>query len=233
MHDVEIGPEIIERVLARRGRVHIFDHFEPRRTALVVIDMQPTFVAENSPAEVPAARSIVDNINKLARALRARGVLICWVCHANARIGEGSDWAGFFDCFVSEDVRLRTIESLAQGSPDTAVWSDLEVKQGDLQLYKNRYSALIAGASGLERALRSRGVENILIAGTKTNVCCEATGRDAMMLDFNTVMVSDCLAALSDEEHKAALETFIQQFGDVMTAGEAVELVSRQPNTAK
>ena len=63
------------------------------------------------------------------------------------------------------------------------------------------------------------------IGGTKTNVCCEATGRDAMMMDFNTVMVSDCLAALSDEEHRASLETFIQQFGDVYNHKETIEIV--------
>ncbi|MBT7294315.1 MAG: isochorismatase family protein, partial [Rhodospirillaceae bacterium] len=56
----------------------------------------------------------------------------------------------------------------------------------------------------------------------KTNVCCESTARDAMMLDFKTVMLSDCCAALSDDEHRATLETFIQQFGDVMTADEAL-----------
>ena len=77
----------------------------------------------------------------------------------------------------------------------------------------------------LERILRSRGIRNLLIAGTKTNVCCEATARDAMMLDFDTVMLSDCTAALSDEEHRATLETFIQQFGDVLTGREAVDLV--------
>jgi ureidoacrylate peracid hydrolase len=43
------------------------------------------------------------------------------------------------------------------------------------------------------------------------------------MLDFKSVMLSDCCAALSDEEHLASLETFIQQFGDVMTADEALE----------
>ncbi|MBT3170992.1 MAG: isochorismatase family protein, partial [Rhodospirillaceae bacterium] len=42
------------------------------------------------------------------------------------------------------------------------------------------------------------------------------------MLDFKTVMLSDCCAALSDDEHRATLETFIQQFGDVMTADEAL-----------
>ena len=96
---------------------------------------------------------------------------------------------------------------------------------------KNRYSALIPGSSALERVLRSLGIENVLVAGTKTNVCCEATGRDAMMLDFRVVMVSDCLAALSDDEHRASLETFIQQFGDVMTADEALAVLNARANT--
>jgi isochorismate hydrolase len=51
-------------------------------------------------------------------------------------------------------------------------------------------------------------------------VCCEATARDAMMLDFKVVMVSDCCAALSDQEHLASLETILQQFGDVLTTEE-------------
>jgi ureidoacrylate peracid hydrolase len=95
---------------------------------------------------------------------------------------------------------------------------------------KNRYSALIPGASQLERVLRSFGIQNLLIAGTKTNVCCESTARDAMMLDYNVVMVSDCLAALSDDEHRASLETFIQQFGDVMSADEVLAVLRARPN---
>ena len=47
-----------------------------------------------------------------------------------------------------------------------------------------------------------------------------------MMLDFKVVLVSDCCAALSDEEHRATLETHIQQFGDVGTADEVLRLLS-------
>ena len=72
-----------------------------------------------------------------------------------------------------------------------------------------------------------QGIDTLLIAGTKTNVCCESTARDAMMLDFKTVMLSDCCAALSDEEHRATLETMIQQFGDVMTLDEALAALQK------
>jgi isochorismate hydrolase len=108
------------------------------------------------------------------------------------------------------------------------VWSGLTVDPNDMTIIKNRYSALVSGSSNLERLLRSFGIETILIAGTKTNVCCEATARDAMMLDFKVVMVSDCCAALSDDEHRSALENVIQQFRDVMTGDEVLERLRRQ-----
>jgi ureidoacrylate peracid hydrolase len=230
MHNVEIRKEIVDRVLARRGRYHLFDRLDPRRTALVVIDMQSTFVEPGAPAEVPASRAIVPRINGLADALRGLGGTVVWVTHANIHTRAGSDWDMFFENFVADDVRQRTIESLAPTAPGQKVWREMRVEPDDVQVMKNRYSALIPGSSNLERILRSLRIENVLVAGTKTNVCCEATGRDAMMLDFRVVMVSDCLAALSDDEHRASLETFIQQFGDVMTADEVLAVMSRVPN---
>jgi len=221
MHNTSIRPEIIERVIARRGKLHWFDALDPKKTALVVIDMQETFCAPGSPAEVASSRGIVGPINTVARALRELGGAVIFVLHANSQFGEKSDWELFFNNVVSGEVREKTIESLSPGRQK--IWQGLEQGNGDITVFKNRYSALISGASNLERVLRNLGVDTLLIAGTKTNVCCESTARDAMMLDFKTVMLSDCCATLSDDEHRAALETFIQQFGDVMTGEEAIE----------
>jgi ureidoacrylate peracid hydrolase len=224
MHDVQIRQEIIDRVMARRGRVHLFDRLDPRSTALVVIDMQTMFCEPGAPGEVPGSRDIVGAINHLSAALRMRDVPIVWVLHANVQRAGRSDWELFFNYIVADDVRARSIESLAPGKQ--TVWRELTVGNDDLTIIKNRYSALIQGASSLERVLRNLGIDTVLIAGTKTNVCCEATARDAMMLDFKVVMVSDCCAALSDDEHRATLETMIQQFGDVMTAEEVLTALS-------
>ncbi|MFA7282687.1 MAG: cysteine hydrolase [Sterolibacterium sp.] len=221
MHKVSVRQHIIDRVMARRGRYHWFDRLDPARTALVVIDMQSTFCAPGAPAEVAGSRAIVPQINALTRELRPLGVPVIWVLHANSHLGDKSDWEIFFDNVVASEVRSRTIESLLPGRQQ--VWSELETAANDLTLVKIRYSALISGSSSLERVLRNLGVDTVLIAGTKTNVCCESTARDAMMLDFKVVMVEDCMAALSDEEHLATLETFIQQFGDVMTGTEVLQ----------
>ena len=225
MNNTGIRQEIIDRVLARRGKLHLFDRFVPEETALVVIDMQPTFVAPGAPAEVPAARGIVATIQRLANAMRPLGVLIFWFIHANSQTEKGSDWNGFFDYFVADDLREKTLVSLKPGNPDTLLWHTFETDADDIFLFKNRCSALIQGSSDLQKVLNDRGIRNLLVTGTKTNVCCEATARDAMMLDYNTVMISDATAALSNDEHRATLETFIQQFGDVMTADETLQLV--------
>lgn len=218
-----ISQHIIDRVVARRGQLHLFDAFSARRTALVVVDMQKTFCEPGAPAEVPASRGIVHAINKLAAGLRAAGGTVVWCTHANVGVGNNSDWRNFFDHFVADDVRARTIESLAPGGSGQAIWHELDVQASDLKLFKNRYSALVPGSSQLERVLRSLDIETLLICGTKTNVCCESTARDAMMMDFKVVMVSDGTAALSDGEHQSSLENIIQQFGDVMTADEILE----------
>lgn len=231
MHSVGIRDEIKERVIARRGKIHLFDSFDPARTAVIVIDMQATFCAEGGPAEVPLSRALVEPINRLNTLVRDAGGHVIWVNHANENTDGRSDWDGFYNTFVADDVRAQTIASMAPGSPGQEIWEGLEVAQNDLRLIKNRYSALIPGSSALERVLRSLGIDTLLITGTKTNVCCESTARDAMMMDFKVVMVSDATATLSDDEHRAALETIIQQFGDVMTIDEiATRLRDENPS---
>jgi ureidoacrylate peracid hydrolase len=223
MHRVEIRKEIVERVLARRGKLHLFDALDPKRSALLVIDMQNAFVAPGAPMEVPAARAIVAPINRLAAELRKRGVSVIWISHQNAK--DGRDWAGFFDAFIAPGRRAEAAAALSAGAELQKLWPELKVAPSDVRLSKNRYSALIRGASDLEQELRKRGLDTLLIAGTKTNVCCECTARDAMMLDYKVVLLSDCTAALSDAEQRATLENVIQQFGDVLTADEALALL--------
>ena len=55
-HSFSFPREIIERVAVRRGRLHPYDAIDPRRTALVVIDMQNAFLAPGAPVEIPLAR---------------------------------------------------------------------------------------------------------------------------------------------------------------------------------
>ncbi len=223
MHNISISDEIIERVTKRRGRVHLFDSIEAKKTALIVIDMQNAFCKPGAPVEVPVSRDIVPNINQLAASLRKHGGDVVWIVSEFAHHGGVSEWENFFNHIVASEVRERTMSYMEPGAEGSMLWHELEIKEGDISLVKNRYSCLASSASQLERVLRSRGIETLLIAGTKTNICCETTARDAFDMDFKVVLVSDCCAALSDREHQATMESIIQQFGDVLSTAEVEE----------
>ena len=107
--------------------------------------MQELFCAPGAPAEVPGSRDIVEPINQLTGELRKIGVPIIWVLHANSQTGGRSDWELFFNYIVADDVREKTMQSLAPGRQQ--VWSGLTVDPADTKVIKNRYSALIAGSS--------------------------------------------------------------------------------------
>ena len=88
-----------------------------------------------------------------------------------------------------------------------------------------------ARSSNLDAILRRRDIDTIVVTGTVTNVCCESTTRDAMMMNYKCVMVSDANAALSDEEHNATLASMMARFSDVRSTAEVVALLSQARNT--
>lgn len=224
MHPNELPAEIVERLRSRRGKLHLFERIDARRSALVVIDMQHAFVEPGAPSAVATAREIVPNINRLAAALRSRGGTVAWVQATYTREGPGY-WPLFFDYMVTPELSGRILAALTCGSPGHALWAELDVKPEDLRVSKNRYSAFFPGACELPPRLRERGADTVLIAGTMTNVCCEASARDAMMDGFKTIVVADANAARSDAEHVASLATILQFFGDVRTTSEVIALL--------
>ncbi len=215
MHQVIIPPSVTERVIARRGREHVFADFDPKTTALVVIDLQNAFMLAGV-AHSPCAEAIeiVPNVNRLARAMRAAGGAVAWIQTAFTEESLVS-WSTMHDMSVPARTKKRS-EALTPGSLGYALWSELDALPEDLFVEKLRFSAFIEGSSNLESILRARGIDTLIITGTVTSVCCESTARDAMMRNFKTTMVTDGNAAATDEEHNAALIAFYLTFGDIM-----------------
>jgi ureidoacrylate peracid hydrolase len=224
MQPVEFPKDFLDSIIKRRGRLNVFARIEPWRTALLVVDMQNAWLRPGAPWEQPAARAIVPNVNRLARVTRTAGGLVVWIQATHAR--EGKDyWATFFDNFTRPENRKEGSLAITEGHPDHALYSELEIKAGDPIVRKLRFSPFIRGSSDLETMLRSHDMDTVIICGTRTNVCCESTARDAMMLDFKVFMVSDATAAASEREHLAGLMTVFQVFGDVRTTDEIVALL--------
>jgi ureidoacrylate peracid hydrolase len=226
MHKISIPQSVIDRVVARRGREHIHDDLDPARTALIVVDMQNAFmlpgVAHSLCLE---AQEIVPNINRLAQAVREVGGAVVWIQTAYTDETKKS-WSVYYDISKPEQNAKRA-EALAPGSRGYQLWETLDARSDDLYVEKKRFSAFIQGSSNLAELLRARGIDTILVTGTVTNVCCESTARDAMMLNFKTVMVADGNAAVTDDDHNNSLAAFYLTFGDVMTTDMLIACLRR------
>jgi hypothetical protein len=205
---------VIDRVLAKRGRLPVFDGFEAGKTALLVIDMQNFYVGE-----IESVVGIIPNINRIAARVRDLGGLVVWVGMSAGEAGE-SRWRIYHDHFFTPDRGANHRDQLSPGHAGHAFHKDLAIRPDDPVVYKSRFSPFIQGASNIEDVLRPRGIENLIVTGTATNMCCESAARDAMMLDYKVVMASDANGARYPEDHLAGLTSFYQSFGDVRTTDE-------------
>lgn len=215
LNGTTIPEEVVRRVIDRRGSEHPLAELDPRKTALVVIDMQRAFMDEAvGHAVCPAARDIVPAINRLAAAVRRVGGGVFWIktTHNERSLRE---WSISYE-MSSPAWRNKRIEALTAGAPGHELWPGLDVGPQDEIVEKTRFSGFIPGTSELPERLRAGGFDTVLITGTVTNVCCESSARDAMMTNFKTIMVSDGNAAMTQREHDAALTAFYNIFGDVM-----------------
>jgi ureidoacrylate peracid hydrolase len=220
MHQYVISDAVKARLIERQGKLASRDTIDAGRAALVVVDMQNHFVAPGFPAEVPLSREIVPNINRLARAMRAAGATVVWVQTTAA--GGLEQWRNYHRYMLTRERQQKRLASLDEAAEGFRLYPALDVLPGDVRVKKIKYSAFIAGSSDIDVQLKSRGLDSVLITGTATNVCCESSARDAMMLDYRVTMLSDANATWTDEEHAATLNSFLLFFGDVMTTGEAI-----------
>lgn len=211
---IEFPQWVVDRVVARQGRLLATDTLDPARTAFVVVDLQNYYMMPGYQGECAPSRAIIPAVNRLAASLRAAGGTVVWV--QTSADGADEFWSHHHALMLKPERSERRLRELASGTAGYALHSDLEVKPEDLRVVKRCYSALTEGSSDLAAQLRSRGIDNVLIGGTVTNVCCESTARDAMMLDFRTVMVDDALAAVTEQEHLFSLYNWLLFFGDVM-----------------
>jgi len=230
MHPYRLPQSAKDAVSAKLGRPFSLERIDPARTALLVVDMQNYFMAPGQQLETPVARDVVPNVNRLADVMRTAGGLVVWIRNRTPE-DAAADWPSYAARYAPEQWSIRAGAML----PDAfgyEFWPDLDRRDADLEVVKTRFSPFIAGASNIEAELKARGVDTLLVAGVATNICCESTARDAMMLNYHVAMISDACAAPTDELHAATLTGFHLFFGDVLTVDEATALLGLEAAAA-
>ncbi|UCF10842.1 MAG: cysteine hydrolase [Candidatus Bipolaricaulota bacterium] len=168
-----------------RGRLRL----RPERSALLIVDMQAAFLDATSHAFVPSAEAILPGLAELQSAFADRGLPVICTRHGNREQDAGmmATWWG------------RRIEA---GSSATHLAEAL-AENCRRVLEKTQYDAF--HRTSLHADLSRLGVEQIVLTGVMTHLCCDTTARSAFVHGYEVFLPVDGTATYNEELHRASL----------------------------
>lgn len=172
------------------------------KTALLIVDMVRDFTDPEGLVYYPQNRCILPKIQKVLDECRRHNCLIIFLQHCNRK--------------DKPDHRISTMRpNCLEGTWGIEIDPYLSVNEkNDYVIRKRRYSGFFG--TDLDLVLRENHIENLIIVGTKTNCCIRATVTDAFYLDYNGIVISDCVATDSEEVNQVHLKDIQKYLGQVM-----------------
>ena len=185
----------------------------PPASALLVVDMQRFFLDESSPTFTCGGLPILPNIRRLLDAFRQAGRPVIFTQHVHHPDHMDSGIMGWW------------WEGMCvEGSPESEIHADITPLPGEKVISKHRYSAFYN--TDLETVLRVLKIEDLVIAGVMTNMCCESSARDAYYRDYRVFLPADGSGSINEEMHLASLLNIAFGFAYVTTSVKLAEQVS-------
>ncbi len=178
------------------------------RLALLLVDVNRSFFDEDGPFHYPETEQTLRAIATLLQAARAGGRLIV---HAREAHRKG----------LNDFERPKLPEHSYIGDRDQEAYPGFEELPGEVVIPKRRFSAFFA--TDLALLFREQGVERVIIAGVKTNVCIRASVQDAFAHGFRPIIARDAVSSNRPHLHEASLEDIQRYIGEVIDLETAVK----------
>ncbi|ANE41218.1 cysteine hydrolase [Fervidobacterium sp. SC_NGM5_O18] len=177
------------------------------KPAILVIDVQQYFFSESSPAFLKGSWRVRENIQTFLKRIRQLSEGLSLSIPVIATIHKGG----------SENMKKWW------GNVVEDVWAKLAIEEDlvDVVIYKDSYDAFYM--TELEDILKAKSVDQLIISGVMTHLCCETTARSGFVRGYEIVMVEDCLWDKDEWYHYASLKNLAHGFAVVSTSQEIVE----------
>jgi ureidoacrylate peracid hydrolase len=175
------------------------------KAALLVIDMQKFFLDPASPTFTCGGLAILPTLKQLIQAFREANRPVIYTCHVHHP-----------DCIDAGIMEWWWKGMCIEGSTESKVHEDIAPLPNEKVIFKHRYSAFYN--TDLETVLRCLKVEDLVISGIMTNLCCESTARDAYYRDYRVFFLADSTGSINEEMHLASLLNLAFGFAFVTTA---------------
>jgi len=195
------------------------ERWDPRWSALLVVDVQNDFVSPKGSAaqrgeDVSASVAMVPRLIRLIDEARRVGLTVVYIKTTHGEWTDTPSW-------IYRKSQQKVLNTCREGTWGAEFYEGIVPLPTERVVIKHRYSAFIN--TDLNTVLKARGIESVLTTGVATNVCVEATARDAYMYDYYVTMVSDCAAAYEPKLHESTLENMRRHFGLVATSDEIIQ----------
>jgi nicotinamidase-related amidase len=174
---------------------------DSKHVVLLVIDMQNFFRRIVQP--------VLGNILRVIQSCRKRNVSIIFTQHGHTDPDRDGGVLGRW-----------WSQMIISGTEDWKFIPEIKVESNEIVIPKKRYSAFFE--TDLDKILQSRGIQDLIISGVMTNLCCETTARDAFMRDYRVFFLIDGTATGRGEHHLATLKNLGFGFAYLMTCGELI-----------
>lgn len=169
--------------------------------ALLIVDVQNYFFQKHSPAYISGSERVLLNIERLVNALRKVKIPIIATIHEGGNSQMFKWWNNTVD----------------------KIWTELMINQSsvDYILKKNTYDAFYN--TDLENILSSLSIDQLLITGVMTHLCCETTARSGFVRGYDIVMIEDCLWDKDEWYHYSSLKNLAHGFAAITTSEEIIK----------
>jgi len=188
--------------------------FVPGQSALLVLDMQRYFLENSSHAYVPSAQAIIPGIGELIQEYTMRSLPIIFTRHVNS----------------AQNAKLMVKwwkESIHEANPLSEIIEELHVSNG-IVLTKSQYDAFYD--TSLEDILKKNRVNQVVICGVMTHLCCETTARSAFMRGFEVFFTVDGTATYNENFHLATLLNLSHGFATAALVSELLTSLRNDGN---
>jgi len=172
----------------------------PTRSALLVIDMENGFVEPEGGHCIRFARSTVPACVRAVETARKKGIPVFFVKRIYRTDGSDVELTRHAAWVAGN----RACAPASTGPNSAQAPEGLRPQPGDYTIIKPRWSAFFQ--TELDLLLRRLDVRTVILTGTTTPNCVRTSCYDAISLEYNTVVLTDCCSSQTEEIQRVNLE---------------------------
>ena len=191
---------------------------DPKTSALLLQDLQNELIKGSRPVVPLSGAALIANCQKLLTKARAVGMPIIYV-----RVARRPDLKDAPRPPLGTPPGSSGAPSLIEGSDGAAIVAELAPRPEDVVVTKHTTSPFHTTDLGVY--LRRFGISTLLLTGYSTTGVVEGSLRDARDLDYDCVVVRDCCAAATVQEHDTCMDIVFPRMAWVASADEVISAI--------